>query len=93
MNTQISKAVMTTAFEPVQSIVYTNLPDTRIKNHAFLYFIITLGMHYKLAKKLIRIIEKTNLDKLDTPCNQYPSLLVTHTQQQKDFRQMINPSG
>ena len=49
VNTQVSKAVMATAFESVQSIATTILPAARIKNHAFLYFIETLGMHCKLA--------------------------------------------
>ena len=49
VNTQISKAVMATAFEPVQCIVSTIVPCTRIHNHAFLNFIKTLDMHSKLA--------------------------------------------
>ena len=40
---------MATAFEPVQSIVSSKLPATRIKNDAFLCDIKTLSMHFKLA--------------------------------------------
>ena len=38
VNTQISKAVLATAFESDQSIASTILPATRIKNHAFFVF-------------------------------------------------------
>ena len=45
---QISKAVMATAFEPVQSIVFTIQFATRIKSHAFSCFMETLMMHYNI---------------------------------------------
>ena len=49
VNMQISKAVMETAFESVQSITTTNMPAANIMNHAFSYFIETIDMHCKLA--------------------------------------------
>ena len=50
VNTQMSKAVIAKALEPVQLIATTILPATRIKNEAFLDFIDTVGMHSKLVK-------------------------------------------
>ena len=55
VNTQISKAVMATAFESVQSIAATIMHAPNIMNHAFLYFILTVGMHCKLAIRYSRI--------------------------------------
>ena len=49
VKTQISKAEMASAFVPVKSIATTIVPATRIRNHAFLYFMETVGMHSKLA--------------------------------------------
>ena len=49
VNTQISKAVMATVFESVQLIAPNIIPAANIINHAFLYFIVTVGMHCKLA--------------------------------------------
>ena len=49
VNTQISKAVMATAFEHFKSIATTNEPAPKMMSHAFLDFIETNGMHSKLA--------------------------------------------
>ena len=49
VNTQIAKALMATAFESVQSNSTNIMPAPNIMNHAFLYFIKTVGMHCKLA--------------------------------------------
>ena len=49
VNTQITKAVMATAFESVQLNATTIMHAPNIMNHAFLYFIKTVGMHCKLA--------------------------------------------
>ena len=44
LNTQISNTVMTTAFESLQSIVDTIVTSAKIMNHAFLYFMETVGI-------------------------------------------------
>ena len=49
VNTEISLAVMASVFESVISIATTIMLAAKIMNHAFLYFIETVGMHYKLA--------------------------------------------
>ena len=48
-NTQIFETVMATDYEPVQSIVSSRLPATKMKNDAVLYVMKALGMHSKLA--------------------------------------------
>ena len=49
LNTWISKAVMATAFESVQSIATTIMPAANIINFSFSYFIETVDMCCKLA--------------------------------------------
>ena len=55
VNTQISKTVMATAFESVQSIPTTIVTDPKIMYLAFSWFIETIGMECKLAIKYSHI--------------------------------------